>query len=360
MRRLAALVVAGSLLAAPASAHAAGERAALIARELRRDGLFVSSDLARVATPAHVAEIRAAMDRWDEPVFVVWAPAYFAEPGVRTSRDLAAQVRDQVGRPGAFVFADEDGSVDLEATGVRLPIKPLGAGNDTFDDVPTWKPPSDRIVYLLDYARTGKRPTKGDGEAYLDRDDRAGGTALEVFGAATVLTLVGLLVRRTRRGGAPGRRRPSAGPPARDEIVAALARLDAAIERADAPPAAALEAREAASAALARRRRGGADEVGAFVLARLGLERLHGRDPRPCFFNPLHPWATERVRYAHGREATELPACRSCAQAMRAGRSPESFHDRGKPYWERDTVWARTGFGAFDADVARDVLAGDR
>jgi hypothetical protein len=41
------------------------------------------------------------------------------------------------------------------------------------------------------------------------------------------------------------------------------------------------------------------------------------------------------------------------------GRAPAALQDRGRPYFERDTLWARTGFGALDDDLPARVLAGE-
>ena len=47
------------------------------------------------------------------------------------------------------------------------------------------------------------------------------------------------------------------------------------------------------------------------------------------------------------------------AAAIAAGKVPDSLWDEDRPYWQRETVWARTGFGALREDM-RAALAEDR
>jgi hypothetical protein len=101
------------------------------------------------------------------------------------------------------------------------------------------------------------------------------------------------------------------------------------------------------------------DWVGALLLARHGLAVMQGRPwPPPCFFGPLHGDGVEPTRWSMGERTVEIPACGSCAGAVREGLAPDGLLDRGRPYWERDTLWARTGFGALEDDLADRVLAG--
>ena len=110
-----------------------------------------------------------------------------------------------------------------------------------------------------------------------------------------------------------------------------------------------------------------ADLVGAQVLARVGAHDLErGRSGRgtplaTCFFDPRHSPATSTVGWRLGDGEVEVPCCRTCAREVSQGETPSYLRLRARrgtvPYWERDDVWARTGFGAVSDDLGRDVLA---
>ncbi len=80
---------------------------------------------------------------------------------------------------------------------------------------------------------------------------------------------------------------------------------------------------------------------------------------QPCFFDPRHGAVKTRTRWRLGGEEADIPACRPCARRVAKGRAPLALQDGGRPYFERDTFWARTGFGALDDDLAARVLAGE-
>ena len=110
-----------------------------------------------------------------------------------------------------------------------------------------------------------------------------------------------------------------------------------------------------------------ADLVGAQVIARIGVHdlargRLGAGDPvSTCFFDPRHPDASGTVSWPLGDGDVEVPCCATCRKRTGKGRAPEHLRlpvRRGAAaYWERDDVWARTGFGAITDFLARDVLA---
>lgn len=110
-----------------------------------------------------------------------------------------------------------------------------------------------------------------------------------------------------------------------------------------------------------------ADLIGARVLVRIGLrqlrraERGQGTPYQPCFFDPRHPEAKEEAGWRLGQAQVRVPCCGRCHRALVKGGEPETLRvasRRGRPvpYYERDDVWARTGFGATSPDLARDVL----
>lgn len=161
---------------------------------------------------------------------------------------------------------------------------------------------------------------------------------------------------RRRAGIRPAVREPAAN--VAGKAREAVARLAVAIDAAEQPADAAFDLYAAASKA-EREARTPVDSLGALILARDGQAVLAGRAPRRrCFFHPEHDGATSLTRWRRGGEEAEVPACERCVQALGAGRAPDVLGDRGRPYYERDTVWARTGFGAVDDELAEKVLGG--
>ena len=105
------------------------------------------------------------------------------------------------------------------------------------------------------------------------------------------------------------------------------------------------------------------DAVGALVLVRTARKVV--TDPgaatyRPCFFNPCHGTGAHWLTAPAGTDEVEVPVCRLC---KRDADRPERFDPlvvgrrwgAPKPYFELDSVWARTGFGAFTDELWRDV-----
>ncbi|MCW3012286.1 MAG: hypothetical protein JWO90_2690 [Solirubrobacterales bacterium] len=105
------------------------------------------------------------------------------------------------------------------------------------------------------------------------------------------------------------------------------------------------------------------DLVGALVLVEDGsralaearaLEAGTGvpRASRPCSFDPRHPGATQAVRWERDLDVAACPACR-------AERAPNALLEDGRPWFEGDSLWARTGFGAFEDDLPQRVIRGE-
>lgn len=75
-----------------------------------------------------------------------------------------------------------------------------------------------------------------------------------------------------------------------------------------------------------------------------------------CTVNPTHGEArAEGLLVVPGEQAgcngTVAAVCRRCASDLGVGRRPQWLMDRGMPYVQRDTVWARTLFGAHERDL---------
>lgn len=91
-----------------------------------------------------------------------------------------------------------------------------------------------------------------------------------------------------------------------------------------------------------------------------------GKEPewrRPCYFDPRHDAATERVELP-GADGVTVPGCRACARRVDEDELPDAVpvrvRTREVPFYTRADVWAATGFGALRDDVADLVLAGAR
>lgn len=112
-----------------------------------------------------------------------------------------------------------------------------------------------------------------------------------------------------------------------------------------------------------------ADLAGALVLLTVAeddLARVRADsvgDPL-CTVNPTHGEAGEArplplpsltAPILRVRAGAAAPVCERCAADLRADRSPQWLMDRGRPYVERETVWARTLFGTHDADLVARV-----
>jgi LPXTG-motif cell wall-anchored protein len=236
--------------------------------------------------------------------------------------------------------------------------------------------------------RSRKRSTNDPFARSAGEDGGGAGTVVLVVVALLLLALVAWVVRRRRRAA-----RPAAGPmpviPQRvfeharaaeraelredaDRELLALATLldeQPVPSREDAQDAyqRALDAYTAARRRMARDAPT-VDLVGVLVLvdqARGDLARASALDAgrrvapqRPlCAFHPLHGRSTRTVPWQRG---LQVPACAVCAKAVRGGRTPDALRDGDAPYFERDTVWARTGFGAWADDLVERVSRGER
>ena len=368
-----------------AAAQTSGdERVSYIARQLERSPLYVSDTLGRVLPEADVRRIRAQIARLPSPAYIAVVPQSYRSADPVRGDELAELLRARVRRPGVYATFDEDGDPGAIVTlgAADTPLEPDDLELAIIQDVPYGAPPATGVLYALELLRTGQRSRQGGGdESGTDTDGAAIiAIALLLFGGLTTrFTRARLRSRARRRKSKPPRRRPPSQLPSAQRVpapapqagpvlvaatghgeqaVAALARLSGAIERAPEPPAAALDAYAAASKLL-EDEHPAIDDVAAMVLVRAGLAALEARDPRPCFFNPLHGGRRRPTRWRLRDEDIIIPACTTCARALRRGRRPESLADAGVPYWERDTIWARTGFGAIDDELPDRILRGE-
>lgn len=360
---------------------AAGEgandsRAAYVAAQLRRSPVFISPSLTRIASPAAVAALRRRVASMPYPTYVAILPQFTEDPDTETESQLIPLLRDRVGRDGLYVVADGSGyGLEAAAIGVRTKGDVGRAGLVASDGLPRGAGPLAEVDLALRHLATGYVP-----EFSLDEqraaEDRLPWIVLAIATAVGFLVPVGAVLagpkawarRRALRAareqaaaagvGSGARIDEPERAAARGEALDAVAGLARAVAEDPAPADRALRAYEAASHVLSRRAPDAVDLVGAATLARLGRAWL--RDPawRPCFFDPRHGRGDRATRWRRGGQDVTIPTCEDCAKALRRESEPQVLGDAGRPYYERDTVWARTGFGALDDDVAEILLAG--
>jgi hypothetical protein len=279
-----------------------------------------------------------------------------AEAQVLAAEDLLDMAREPVGTEYRATVSDADAEQVAERA-LRIQA------------VADWRPGSERYVSVRT-ASTGFSALFG------------------VLSGLAIALLLGQTLRGWPRYGKPGtserkarRSRkvaPAAAPPPDLDVERARARelvatLSKNLGRVD---WAAVRDRDVADRALAARDAAEpllesddvADVVGAQVLARAGSNDLSrgrrgsGEVLQTCFFDPRHPEGGSRASWRLGDGEVEVPCCPACEADLATGRTPDLLRlptRRGvRPYWERDDVWARTGFGATSDFLARDVLAG--
>ncbi|HYI17856.1 MAG TPA: hypothetical protein VD836_04060 [Solirubrobacteraceae bacterium] len=363
-----ALTLALGLGVAPARAD---ERVNAMARALRADPVFVSSAAIRSVAPAQVRALRRAVAAAPVPTFVVVAPSFGDEPGLGTFHGLPDLLHDRLERDGIYLAVDLGPSAHAQAFGVEPRFELDGLTSAVYRDRPD-AGPGEAARYALALVTTGRRApvARIPDETVRPAPVVAAGVGAGALGfvVAGWPWVAGWRRRRRERPAAAqlaGAAAPSLAPALdprslRDQAHGDLAALSAALAAAEAPPPAAFDGYAAASKLLED-----ADEddalslVAALELTRRADATLGGRPRGPCFFDPRHGVAKTHTRWRLGDEEADIPACRSCARRVAKGRAPQALQDSGRPYFERDTLWARTGFGALDDGWAARVLAGE-
>ncbi len=362
-----ALALALALPVTPARADA---RVDGMARALRADPVFVSSATTRSMPPAAVAALRRAVAAAGVPMFVVVAPSFGDEPGLATLRALPDLLHDRLDRDGIYLVVDLSPGAYAQAFGVKARTDVTRLGSTVYDDRPD-AGPGEAARYAVALLSTGAR------RASARRGGERSVQAAPVIAAGAGAGALGFVVagwpwlagwRRRRKEPEPadGSQRTGAiAPPLdaralRDQAHGELAGLSSALAAAVAPSPAAFDAYAAASKLLED---AGEDDalslLAALELTRRAEAALRGRTRTPCFFDPRHAPAKTQTRWRLGGEEADLPACRPCARRVAKDRAPVALQDGGRPYFERDTLWARTGFGALDDDLPARVLAGE-
>ncbi|MEO9325913.1 hypothetical protein ABFT23_20635 [Nocardioides sp. C4-1] len=370
----------------------------------------MSTMMGNGATAEVVAALREKADAAQVPVFVVLTrtpPAFAGRSQV--DEELVSLVHAELGLDGLYyvhtslgaghfeAYGDLDPSVDNDAALYSLArytaadqvdaaiaaqwstarvVAPTAEAGMVLDvaglpPVPDYQEPvlPDEQVELY----TGSAWTEA-GFVYGGRGDETEPLApgLGALLGVTVALCAGVLayrLLRTATGRGEERRERGAGAAAELERARALAaealaelESDLDSDRAAGPGVdleLALGSRDAARDVLDDRRAGLLDLVGAEVLARTGRSAL---DPgqtlyRCCFVDPRHGRGRHEAEVGGG---LSVPVCRPCRRHLERHETPVALGDgrRGRPYYEGDSVWARTGYGTLTdtlwSDVARE------
>lgn len=391
----AALVATLLLVAAPGRAEAVGS-VAPAANGLRESRLYIASAVAETIDTRSRRRLARSLAGRGEPIFVAlvaFAPGdRFDGDGPRFLTALAGRLQ----RPGVYVTYDGRGILWTRGHRVRRGVEDRAQQaahvvnlESRFDG-----PPGPRLksfLAVLDDAdlparerratadfnkRVGSsRPpaSRDDGGSSSGRGDEDGGVSgglAAVIGAGlVVLVAAAVVLARRRRGARPVDDRPVL--PRRVFSLAREATREDLAERADAmlialasiidaaPPSAdtqrALDAYEAAKRALASEERDVPDLVGALVCIDAGRAALssEGELRPPCTYDPRHGPAAGPPVCVRG---TDLRLCKACRADVEAGRPADVLRDgAGRPYFDADTPWAASGYGAW-SDPVRAVL----
>lgn len=405
---LALLVLAGPL--AP-GARAAPEPAE-VAAALQDSRVYIDPALDGVISPTAVRRLERGIDRAGRDVRIVLVrldPDDERYEG--TGRSFLAAVRSRLGEDGIFIASDDGSYISVEEyrNGLRRRDETL-QGAATVANFADRDPGNrrtlleqvERMLGLLRESpaqiaarlRAYERESEARSSSFSspDRDDDGGGPGVLVvllaglaIGAGAVLAVV---LRRRRQGAraadgplpvvpqrvfehARAARRAELREDAEAELLALATLLDEQpvpdAERAQDAYQRALDAYTAARRC-AVPDAPSRDLVGILVLvdqARGDLARARGfeegrRPSRPmplCVFNPLHGRSSRKVTW---ERELDVPACAACATDVRKGRTPDVLRDGDRPYFETDSVWARSGYGAFTDDLVERVSRGER
>lgn len=404
--RATALAVAVLVGLPAAGASAAVATPASIAAHLRDDHVYVDPSVADSAPTAKQKALRAAIASARTPIYAVFIPLAAGDRYGGDAERLLTLVHSRLERDGVYVTTQSDGTLEESAFGSAE------SQNDTLFDAEevadfetesaSRLPGIDRALRFVQalgdphlaarFTATEARLKKLDGSAGSDppkKKKKSSSTFGLIIGLLVlVLAFLGRLwiVRRQRRS------RPSpADEAAIPERVAEHARVAQAHElrerveqslvdlagRSDRAPTPQTEEGEAVqqraldSMSAARKVLDRGDDLGDLVGAQALTDQAaalmrrasaieHGRAPddpaRLCFFDPRHGRATGEVTWRRG---LRVPACAACAADIKAKRTPPALVVDGTPWYARDDLWAKSGYGLWDDGLATKVLSGE-
>lgn len=412
---LVLLVLAGAT--APA-ARAAPEPAA-VAAALEDSRVYIDPALDGVISPAAARRLERGIRRTDRDVRIVLVRLDPDDRFEGRGRSFLAAVRSRLGKDGIFVVSEggsyltveeyrdglrrRDDTLQDASTLANFADRPAGVRRTLLEQTERLlallrEPPARIAARLAAYEKETEARSSSSSSSTTssrnpfddDGDDGSGTSVLFVLLAALLGGggAVVVVVRRRRRGAraadgplpvVPHRvfehARAARRAELREDAEAELLELATVLDEQPVPDAeAAQDAYQRALDAYTAARRCAVpdapsrDLVGILVLvdqARGDLARAAtieaGHRPARrtplCAFHPLHGRSAKTVSWERG---LQVPACAACAAAVRKGRPPEALRDGERPYFEADTVWARTGYGAFSDDLVERVSRGER
>jgi hypothetical protein len=353
------LLVAVLLLLAAAPAAVARSELGRAGAAVPTDQVYVSPQL-RV-TPQITDKLTAAAKQ--EAPDRVFVALLGGSPGL-TAEDAVSQLRDRVGKPGAYAVY-VNGS--FKTTGSQ---EALDAGNAAFAAHRMEGP----LAVMRDFiARVGSGDDGGGG---------GGGAGVVILLGAVVVGGGALLLARRRRREREDAEFAEVKDRARDEVVALgedISALDLDVRRAGLPDATrsdyetAVNAYDRADTAWEQARRpedlapvGAALEEGRWAMESTRA-RLEGRESPerrpPCFFDPRHGPSSRDVEWApDGGAPRPVPACEADAQRVERGLMPESrevtLGGRTMPYYAAGPMYAPFMGGFFGGGLLPGLLIG--
>ncbi|MDA0169057.1 hypothetical protein OJ998_08165 [Solirubrobacter taibaiensis] len=373
-RRLAVPAIAFAFALLGGGTAYAQDRTDVMVEGLKQSPVWVSDSVTRRIDDGDRAALLRAVEAMPFSTYLVVAP-FLSAADVVSDEDRLALLRDGLGKDGLYIVSDDRGQiVDATAFGVQLPMRARDITQAAYWDFDRDDPALPKLEYILALARGEPRMPRAERAAIPpseggptptpysepDESDNAalgfGVIGAFLFGAA--LSGTGL-ERRRRRRLSRGRRHAGSLPAGdvRTRAVNAHSKLARELARKKAPNERALDLEAAASMALDRKGKP-IDDLGALVLAERGREVLKGSERSRCYFDPRHHGQAKPTRWTTNRATIEVPACTKCARAIAADKVPDSLWDGDRPYWQRETVWARTGIGTLRRDM-RGALAED-
>lgn len=350
------------------------DRTDVIVEGLKESPVWISDSVTRRIDDGDRATLQRAVEDMPFPTYLVVAP-FLSAADVVSDEDRLALLRDGLGEDGLYIVSDDRGqAVDATAFGVQLPMRAHDITQAAYWDFDRDDPALPKLEYILALARGeprmpraeraeippsegGPMPTPYAG----DEESSSAGFGFSILGIflfGTALSATGL-ERRRRRRLSRGRRHAGSLPAGntRERAISVHSKLARELERKRKPDDRALDLEVAASMALDRKGNP-IDDLGALVLAERGREALKGKERDRCYFDPRHAGWAKPTRWTTGRATIQVPACSKCAKAIAADKAPDSLWDGDRPYWQRETVWARTGIGSLRRDM-RGALAED-
>jgi hypothetical protein len=356
-----ALLIATCLLLAAAPAARAQREIERAAAAVATEQVYVSPGLEqRVLTPQIADALRAQAKR-EAPgrVFV----AVLDVPASVGAGQAAAELRDRVGKPGAYGVVAHS---QFRATGSQAAVD---AANAAFQAHHLEGP----AAVLQDFIHRAASDDGGGGGG--------GGGALILLGVVAVGGGA-LLVGRRRRRQREDEEFAEVKERARDEVVALgedIGALDLDVRRPSLPDAVrtdyetAVNAYDRADTAWERARSpedlepvGAALEEGRWAMESTRA-RLDGREPPerrpPCFFDPRHGPSSRDVEWApDGGAPRPVPACEADAQRVERGLMPETrevvLGGRAMPYYAAGPMYAPFMGGFFGGGLLPGLLIG--